>query len=106
MRILLTGRDGQIGWELQRCLAPLGEVVAPGRSERDLEDAAQLREAVRSSRPDVVLNAAAYADVDQAEVGFERAMAVNGGAPGALAEEASRWRLFRDEGHRRTPKGT
>ena len=72
MRILLTGRDGQIGWELQRCLAPLGEVVAPVRGELDLDDTAQLHEAVRSSQPDVVLNAAAYTKVDEAELEPER----------------------------------
>jgi dTDP-4-dehydrorhamnose reductase len=90
VRILLTGRDGQIGWELLRCLAPLGEIVAPSRSQLDVEDAARLREAVRGMRPDVIVNAAAYTNVDQAEVEVERAFAANGDAPGVLAEEAAR----------------
>jgi len=90
LRILLSGRNGQIGWELQRCLASLGEVLAPSRADFDLADSARLRQVVRDARPDIIVNAAAYTDVDQAEVEFARAVAVNAAAPGVLAEEAAR----------------
>ena len=89
-RILLLGKNGQIGWELQRTLAPLGEVVALGRPELDLTEFDRLREAVREVRPEIIVNAAAYTDVDRAESEPELAMAVNGRAPGVLAEEAAR----------------
>ena len=90
MRILLTGKDGQIGWELQRTLAPLGDIVAIGRQDVDLADPAALRAAVRRIKPGLIVNAAAYTDVDRAENERELAMAVNGVAPGILAEEARR----------------
>jgi dTDP-4-dehydrorhamnose reductase len=94
MKILLLGRDGQVGWELQRSLAPLGEVVAPARDDRtlcgDLANAEGLVAAVRSVAPDVIVNAAAYTAVDRAESEPERAQAVNGVAPGVLAAEAER----------------
>ncbi len=90
MRILLTGRDGQIGYELQRSLAPLGEVVALGRKELDLADAAALRAAVVRHEPDVIVNAAAYTAVDQAEKEPELARAINAEAPGILADAARR----------------
>lgn len=88
--ILLTGKNGQIGWELKRSLAPLGEVVAPGREEMDLAKPQSIRDAVRRIQPDLIVNAAAYTAVDQAESEPELAMAVNGAAPGILAEEARR----------------
>jgi dTDP-4-dehydrorhamnose reductase len=90
MRILLIGRDGQVGWELRRALAPLGEVVAAGRAELDLADAGALRRAVREAAPALIVNAAAYTAVDRAESEPDLAMAVNGTAPGILAEEARR----------------
>jgi dTDP-4-dehydrorhamnose reductase len=90
MRILLTGRDGQVGWELRRALAPLGEVVAAGRPQLDLADAGALARAVRDTAPALIVNAAAYTAVDRAESEPEAAMAVNGTAPGVLAEEARR----------------
>lgn len=90
MKILLTGRDGQVGWELQRTLAPLGEVVALGRNALDLADGDAIRQAVRHLGPDLIVNAGAYTAVDRAEQEPERAMAVNGTAPGLLAEEAKR----------------
>ena len=89
-RILLLGRDGQVGWELQRTLAPLGEVVALGRAELDLGDTAAIRARVRALRPQVIVNAAAYTAVDRAEREPEAAFAVNARAPGILAEEAQR----------------
>jgi len=89
-RIMLTGKNGQIGWELQRALAPLGEVVALDRRLLDLADPAQIRERVREIKPGLIVNAAAYTAVDRAEAEPEPAMAVNGIAPGILAEEAKR----------------
>jgi dTDP-4-dehydrorhamnose reductase len=90
MKILLTGGDGQVGFELQRALAPLGEVLAPARAACDLADEAALRALVRETRPDVIVNAAAYTAVDQAESDREAAFAVNAGAPRILGEEAGR----------------
>ncbi len=90
MRILLTGRSGQVGWELQKALAPLGELVALGRAELDLAQPERIREAVRAAKPEVIVNAAAYTAVDKAEGEREAAFAVNATAPGLLAEEANR----------------
>lgn len=89
-RILLTGGTGQVGWELRRALAPLGEVVAPGRAELDLLDPGALRAAIRELAPRLVANAAAYTEVDRAESEPERAYAANATAPAVLAEEAAR----------------
>lgn len=88
MRILLTGGQGQVGWELRRTLAVLGEVVAPGRDALDLASAASIIAAVRTIRPEFIVNCAAYTAVDQAESEPDLAMRVNGHAPGILAEEA------------------
>ena len=90
MRILLTGRNGQVGWELERALAPLGEVIAADRAMLDLADAEAIRRTVRETEPDVVVNAAAYTAVDRAESEPETALRINGAAPGVLAEEARR----------------
>lgn len=89
-RILVTGRNGQVGFELLRSLAEQGEVVATGRNEMDLADPDSIRKAVRDIAPDLIVNAAAYTAVDQAESEPELALAVNGTAPGVLAEEAKR----------------
>ena len=88
MRILLTGGQGQVGWELRRTLAVLGEVIAPGRDALDLASADSIVTAVRDARPGLIVNAAAYTAVDQAESDSDLAMQVNGHAPGILAEEA------------------
>lgn len=88
MRILLTGGQGQVGWELRRTLAVLGEVIAPGRDALDLASADSIVAAVRTARPGLIVNAAAYTAVDQAESESDLAMRVNGYAPGILAEEA------------------
>ncbi|MEN3277047.1 MAG: dTDP-4-dehydrorhamnose reductase [Massilia sp.] len=90
MKILLTGGSGQVGFELRRALAPLGEVVAPGRAACDLADEAALRALVRSVRPDAIVNAAAYTAVDRAESEQAAAFAVNAAAPRILGEEAAR----------------
>ncbi len=88
--ILLTGKNGQVGWELQRTLAPLGKVVALDAGELDLADADAIRQTVRSIRPDIIVNPAAYTAVDKAENEPDLAQAVNGTAPGVFAEEAQR----------------
>ncbi len=90
MKILLTGRSGQLGWELLRTFAPLGEVLAPDRTQLDLARPDQIATLVRSSRPDVIVNAAAYTAVDLAESEPDRAHLINATAPGLLAEEARR----------------
>ncbi|MFX4261831.1 dTDP-4-dehydrorhamnose reductase [Pelotomaculum propionicicum] len=90
LKILLTGKNGQVGWELNRTLAPMGKLVALGREELDLEKPEQISKMVRRIRPDVIVNAAAYTAVDKAEEDSELAMAVNAVAPGILAEEAKR----------------
>ena len=90
LRILLIGRSGQLGWELQRCLAPLGEVVTYDYPEIDLAKPASLPEFVRGVHPQVIVNAAAYTNVDKAENEAELARQINAISPGVLAEEARR----------------
>ncbi len=90
MRILLTGRSGQVGWELEHSLAPLGEVIATDRAALDLANADAIGRAVREAKPELIVNAAAYTAVDKAEAQAELAMRINGVAPGVLAEEARR----------------
>jgi len=89
-RILLTGGTGQVGWELQRTLAPLGDVVVLDRRKLDLADPDAIRAAIRAARPEFIVNAAGYTAVDQAETEIEKAMRVNGLAPGVMGEEALR----------------
>ncbi|BCL76535.1 NAD(P)-dependent oxidoreductase [Jeongeupia sp. HS-3] len=89
-RILLTGKNGQIGFELQRSLAVLGEVIAVGRRDCDFANPDVLRALVQDIRPDVIVNAAGYTAVDQAEREPELAYAVNAMAPSILAAEALR----------------
>lgn len=92
MKILLLGKSGQVGWELQRSLAPLGEVIALDRRGTelcgDLADLDGISATVRLVRPDVVVNAAAYTAVDKAESDVTTAHLVNAEAPGAIAEAA------------------
>jgi dTDP-4-dehydrorhamnose reductase len=95
MKVLLFGRNGQVGWELQRSLAPLGEVVALGSAGEaglcgDFTDPAGLARTVADVRPDVIVNAAAYTAVDKAESEPALARTVNAEAPGVLAEAARR----------------
>lgn len=89
-QILLLGKNGQVGWELERLLGELGEVTAPGKEDLDLRRFAAIREFVRETKPDLIVNAAAYTSVDRAESEPETALAVNGEAPGVLAEECAR----------------
>lgn len=89
-RILLIGKNGQLGWELQRTLATLGEVYAYDFPEIDLSKPDNLRELIRGIAPHLIVNAAAYTNVDKAETEPDLARAVNAAAPGVMAEEARR----------------
>ena len=89
-RFLVTGANGQLGFELQRALAPLGEVAACGRYACDLSSPDSIRAAVRAAKPDVIFSAGAYTAVDKAESEPELARAVNATAPGILGEEAAK----------------
>ncbi len=89
-KILLIGRNGQVGWELQRSLAPFGEVIALDRHALDLAKPDSIRDAIRSVQPNVIVNAAAYTAVDKAETEVELAMTINSVAPGVMAEEAKK----------------
>ncbi len=88
MKILLTGKNGQVGFELGRALAPLGEICAVDQEDCDLTKEASVRELVRRVRPDVVVNPAAYTAVDRAESEPDVAHAVNAMAPRVIGEEA------------------
>ena len=94
MTILLLGKNGQVGWQLQRALAPLGDVVALDRAGADglcgnLEDLDGIAATVRALRPRAIVNAAAYTAVDKAESEPELAQRINADAPAALAHEAA-----------------
>ena len=93
MKVLLLGKNGQVGWELQRSLAPLGELVALDRHSSelcgDLSDLPGLVNTIRQVRPDVIVNAAAHTAVDKAESEPDLARTLNALAPGLLAQEAA-----------------
>ncbi len=90
MRILIFGRDGQVGWECQRSLQALGRISALGREDCDLTQPDAIRAAIGALDPDLIINCAAYTAVDRAESEPELAHAVNANAPTAIAAEASR----------------
>jgi dTDP-4-dehydrorhamnose reductase len=92
MKIALLGKNGQLGWELQRTLAPLGEVVALDYPEIDLARTDQACRMIREAQPEVIVNATAYTAVDRAESEAELAMTINGLAPGKLAQTAAELR--------------
>ncbi len=89
MKILLLGKNGQVGWELQRSLAPLGELIALGSDQADFTDLDGLSAIVRDVAPDVIVNAAAYTAVDKAESEADLARTINARAPAVLAEQAN-----------------
>ncbi len=90
MKILLLGKNGQVGRELEKSLAQLGALTCLDRQGMDLASPDSIREQIRRVQPDVIINAAAYTAVDKAESEPDLAMAVNGTAPGIMAEEAAR----------------
>jgi len=92
-KILLFARRGQLGWELERTLAPLGEVQALDYPQVDFSKPEALRQLVRDARPDIIVNPAAYTAVDRAEIESDLAFRVNAQAPAVLAEEALRLRV-------------
>ncbi|MDH4563143.1 dTDP-4-dehydrorhamnose reductase [Pseudomonas sp. BN411] len=89
MKILITGNSGQVARELQLALAGKADVIALGRDQLDLADPDRIRQQVRALSPDLLINAAAYTAVDQAENDQDAAFAINATAPGVLAEEAA-----------------
>ncbi len=88
MNLLLLGKNGQLGWELQRTLAPLGAITAMDYEELNLEDFSAVRAAIQSIQPNIIVNASAYTAVDKAESEPDKAIAINTTIPGILAEEA------------------
>ena len=88
--ILLIGKIGQVGWELRRTLAPMARVTCVDFPEIDLTSSDSIRRWMREARPNIVINAAAYTAVDKAESEQDKAMKINGLAPGILAEEAKK----------------
>ncbi len=94
LRFLILGSNGQVGWELMRTLAPLGEVQGADYPDIDFTRTDSLRQWIDAASPDVIVNAAAYTAVDQAESEPELCQTVNAAAPGILAEEALRRRVL------------
>jgi dTDP-4-dehydrorhamnose reductase len=90
VKLLVTGKNGQVGFELTRALSVLGEVIAVDRRTCDMADAEAIRAMVRQVQPDVIVNAAAYTAVDKAESEKQLASAINAVAPGVLGEEAAK----------------
>jgi dTDP-4-dehydrorhamnose reductase len=94
VKILLFGKGGQVGWELQRSLASLGELVALDTGSQDLcgdfTDPEGIAQTIRTVKPDIIVNAAAYTAVDKAESEPELSRIINAGAPAVLAQEAKR----------------
>ena len=88
MKILLTGANGQVGYELERSLQGLGQVLALGRARMDLADLDQVRAVIRAERPSLIVNPAAYTAVDKAEAEPLLARRINAEAPAVMAEEA------------------
>ena len=82
MKIVLLGKNGQLGWEFQQALPTLGEVIALGREELDVANIQTLQNTLVELKPDLIINASAYTEVDQAETQTELAMQINAAAPG------------------------
>ena len=94
MKILLLGNTGQLGWELERTLQPLGNVVALDYPAINMAEGASIRKIVQEYNPEMIVNATAYTAVDKAESEPEIAEAINGIGPGILAEEAQKLNAF------------
>ena len=90
MKILLIGANGQVGWECQRSLAPLGELIALGRQQLDLTNTQAIRDNIQHVQPDIIVNTAAYTSVDNAEKAPELAEQINHLAPQIMAAEAAK----------------
>ncbi|MEB3337105.1 MAG: sugar nucleotide-binding protein, partial [Leptolyngbyaceae bacterium] len=88
--ILLIGSDGQVGQELQRTLAPWGQVMGTGRSTLDLTESVKIQQLIHSVQPDLIVNAAAYTAVDRAETEPTLAHSINAAAPALMAEAAQK----------------
>ena len=87
MKILLLGANGQVGWELQRSLSPLGKIKACTRKEADLEDPNALKPIIQTYQPEIIVNAAAYTAVDKAESEPEKAYSINSEAVSIMANQ-------------------
>jgi len=88
MRIVLFGKNGQVGWELEKLLPQSGDVTAFGRQDLDVSKLEKVRDALLETKPGLIINASAYTEVDRAEKESEAAMRVNAEAPGVMAETA------------------
>lgn len=88
--VLIFGKDGQVGWELEQILLPFGNTVALNRAQCDLGNADQLIKAIRTIKPSLIINAAANTAVDRAETEQQLAFSINATAPGIMAEEAKK----------------
>ena len=93
MKIFLTGKDGQVGFALHKKLASLGEVIATDRNVLNLENSDAIRMYIEKIKPDIIINTAAYTNVDKAESEIELAHKVNTEAPNVLAEKASQFNI-------------
>lgn len=109
--VLLFGKTGQVGFELERALGPVCHLIAPGHNEADLTDADAIRGLIHAAKPDVIVNAAGFTIVDDAESHAELAMQLNAAAPGVIAECSERTgatlvhfsTTFVFDGNKRTP---
>ena len=88
MKIVLFGKTGQLGWELQHMLPNLGETISFGHEELDVSNLQLIKNTLETIQPNIVINASAYTDVDQAETQIDLAMQINAAAPGVMAETA------------------
>jgi dTDP-4-dehydrorhamnose reductase len=88
MKIVLIGKNGQLGWEFQRILPALGDMIALGREDLDVSDRHAIQKILIELSPDLIINASAYTEVDLAETQIESAMSINAIAPGIMAEAA------------------
>jgi len=90
MRIVLFGKNGQVGWELERLLPKLGDVISFNRQALDVSDLKQLQNTLINNKPDLIINASAYTEVDRAEEEGKIAMRINAEAPGVMSDTAKK----------------